>query len=262
MRHSGLIATGEILLAESTYRSGCKIPTHTHDRAFCYLVLAGSCTETCNRRTRVSLPSNLVLHPAGEAHSNHWAGDGGRCLHIEFGSSWLQHVREHSPVLDEPAAFLGGSPVWLAARLYKELRSPDSVSPLVIDALALELVAHAARVALGKGISQPPSWLRRVEEQLRSRFKNPPTHAELARTVGVHSVHLATAFRRHLCCTPGEYVRRLRVEFACGQLITGRPLVEIALDSGFAHQSHFCRVFKSVTGQTPTAYRQSFSAKP
>src|SRR5262249_38547825 len=115
--------TGEILLAESAYSPGCRIPTHTHDRAFGYLVLAGSCTETCSDRTRVHLPSHLVLHPEGEAHSDHWADVPGRCLHIEFGASWLERVRQHSPVLGRTEAFRGGSPVWLAARLYKELRA-------------------------------------------------------------------------------------------------------------------------------------------
>jgi AraC-like DNA-binding protein len=100
-----------------------------------------------------------------------------------------------------------------------------------------------------------------VEELLRSRFQDPPTLAELARGAGVHSVHLATAFRRHLGCTPGEYVRRCRVEFACRRLVTGTPLAELALDAGFAHQSHFCRVFKTVTGMTPTVYRQLFTSR-
>jgi hypothetical protein len=48
--------TGEILLAESSYSPECQIPTHTHDRPFCYLVVAGCCTETCGTRTRTSLP--------------------------------------------------------------------------------------------------------------------------------------------------------------------------------------------------------------
>ncbi len=253
--------TRELLLAESLYQPWCKIPTHTHDRPFCYLVLAGSCMETCGTRTRTGIPSSLVLHPAGEAHSDDWAGTGGRCLHIEFGPCCVQHVREHSQVLDQPAEHCGGSPVWLAARLYQELRAPDSVSPLVVDGLALELVASAARDAAGKGTSHPPLWLARVEELLRSRFQDPPTLAELASSAGVHSVHLATTFRRHLRCTPGEYVRQRRVEFACRRLVTGTPLVEIALDAGFAHQSHFCRVFKTVTGMTPTAYRQLFTSR-
>jgi AraC family transcriptional regulator len=200
-----------------------------------------------------------VLHPAGEAHANDWAGTGGRCLHIEFGPSWVRHVQEHSSVLDHPAEFSGGSPVWLAARLYKELRAMDSVSPLAIDGLALELVAHAARDGAGEGIRRRPPWLRRVEELLRSQFQDPPTLAEMAHLAGVHSVHLATAFRRHLRCTPGEYVRRLRIQHACRRLVTGAPLCEIALDAGFAHQSHFCRVFKTVTGMTPTAYRRLFT---
>jgi AraC family transcriptional regulator len=254
--------TGEILLAESTYQPGCRIPTHTHDRAFGYLVLQGSCTETCSARTRVHLSSHLVLHPEGEAHSDHWADAPGRCLHIEFGPSWLQIVRQHSPILDHSTACRGGSPVWLAARLYQEIRAPDGVSPLIVDGLALELVAQAAREAPGAEVRHPPPWLRRVEERLRSQFRAPPTIAELALGAGVHPVHLATSFRRRLRCTPGEYVRRLRVEFACRRLVTRTPLAEIALDAGFADQSHFCRVFKAVTGLTPTAYRRAFSPAP
>jgi AraC family transcriptional regulator len=251
--------TDGLFLAESSYPPQCRIPTHTHDRPFCYLVLAGSCTETCGARTRTRFPSNLVFHPAGEAHSDDWADIGGRCLHIEFGPSWVQQVREHSPVLDRPAESCGGPTAWLAARLYEELRTPDGVSPLAIDGLALELVARAARDALGDGGRRPPPWLRRVEELLRAQFQDPPTLAEMACVAGVHSVYLATAFRRHLRCTPGEYVRRLRVEFASRRLVAGAPLAEVALDAGFAHQSHFCRVFKSVTGMTPTAYRRLFT---
>jgi AraC family transcriptional regulator len=76
---------------------------------------------------------------------------------------------------------------------------------------------------------------------------------------GWRNSYLATAFRRHLLCTPGEYVRRLRIQLACRRLVAGSPLCEIALDAGFAHQSHFCRVFKTATGMTPTAYRRLFT---
>ncbi|MFN8377007.1 MAG: helix-turn-helix domain-containing protein [Anaerolineae bacterium] len=37
---------------------------------------------------------------------------------------------------------------------------------------------------------------------------------------------------------------------------TELPLHQIALDSGFATQSHFTQVFRRATGLTPKAYRQ------
>ena len=69
-------------------------------------------------------------------------------------------------------------------------------------------------------------------------------------------MHLARAFRKHFGCTPGEYVRHLRIEFASRELSkSDTPLVEIALAAGFAHQSHFSRIFKRQTGMTPSAFR-------
>lgn len=252
---------GELVLDESSYQAGCEIPRHTHEHAFCCLVLTGACTETYGGRARTSVASDLVFHPAGEVHEYRWHATGG-CFHVEFGSHWIRHVREHSSVLDRPAEFRGGMPVWLAARLYAELREPDGVSPLAVEGLALELVTRAARDSAGRRVGTPPPWLRRAEEILAARFRDPPTLAELGRAAGVHPVHLATVFRRHLRCSPGEFVRRARVGYACGRLTrTAAPLVEIALDAGYAHQSHFCRAFKNVTGLTPAAYRRLFTRR-
>jgi len=38
-------------------------------------------------------------------------------------------------------------------------------------------------------------------------------------------------------------------------------LADIALDAGFADQSHFTRVFKQITGTTPGAYRSLLKGK-
>jgi AraC family transcriptional regulator len=159
--------------------------------------------------------------------------------------------------LARPAEFTGGMPVWLAMGLYRELRASDQLSPLAIEGLALELVAQAGRdLAVLPGV-RPPAWLERVKEFITVHFREQVTLAEMAREAGVHPVHLVTVFRRHMRCTPFDFLRRLRVDFAAGQLVHSEtPLVEIALTAGFADQSHFCRLFKIMTGMTPTAYRE------
>jgi len=68
---------------------------------------------------------------------------------------------------------------------------------------------------------------------------------------------LARAFRRRYGCTVGEYVRRLRIEFACRELAgSEKPLASIAQNAGFFDQSHFSKTFKLLTGQSPAAYRK------
>jgi AraC family transcriptional regulator len=65
-------------------------------------------------------------------------------------------------------------------------------------------------------------------------------------------------FRTNVGCTPGEYVRRLRVEFACHRISSSdMPLIEIALEAGFSDQSHLTKNFKRYTGMTPARFRRT-----
>jgi AraC family transcriptional regulator len=53
-------------------------------------------------------------------------------------------------------------------------------------------------------------------------------------------------------------VRRVRIERAAEQLGAGdRPLAAVALAAGFSDQSHFCNVFRRLTGMSPSAYRRA-----
>jgi AraC family transcriptional regulator len=80
----------------------------------------------------------------------------------------------------------------------------------------------------------------------------------LAHDVGVHPVHLAQAFHKSYRRTVGDYVRQLRIEYACHELAASEtPIVQIALSAGFCDQSHFTRTFKRLIGVTPSQYRES-----
>ena len=53
-----------------------------------------------------------------------------------------------------------------------------------------------------------------------------------------------------------EYMNYLRIEKACGMLLsTQKPVLEIALMSGFSNISYFNKCFKKLTGITPKAFR-------
>ena len=45
-----------------------------------------------------------------------------------------------------------------------------------------------------------------------------------------------------------------RLDFAREQIARHRPLVEVALEAGFADQAHFTRMFKAAFGLTPARY--------
>jgi AraC-like DNA-binding protein len=56
----------------------------------------------------------------------------------------------------------------------------------------------------------------------------------------------------------GNLICTHRIEFARENLaLTDKPLVDIALESGFAQQAHFTTAFRRVTGVTPLEYRRN-----
>ena len=90
------------------------------------------------------------------------------------------------------------------------------------------------------------------------RYAEPVSLQSLADEVGIHPSHLARAFRARHGCTMGEFVRRIRIQHARARLRQrGTDLAALAVELGFADQSHFGRVFKRCTGLTPAAYRRS-----
>jgi AraC family transcriptional regulator len=159
---------------------------------------------------------------------------------------------------DSPANFYGGILELLVRKLYQEFVRMDGVSGIVIEGLLLEMFGEASRQSTQCVANHPPRWLSQAREMLHARFAENLTLSEVARVVGVHPVHLAQMFHKTYNCTVGEYMRRLRIEYACHELATSqKPIVDIALAAGFCDQSHFTRTFKRSTGLAPSQYRET-----
>lgn len=246
-------------LVESVYPASSVMARHTHELAHISIVLSGAYAERYGRRERLAEPAILVVHPPDEDHSVVFKSAGARVFSIHIKPLWLERVRDYSRVLESPADFSGGYLASLALRLYREFREMDEVAPLMIESLALEIIAAAARQRTSPAEHKPPRWLEQARELVHATFTGQITLAVVAAAVGVHPVYLASQFRKHYRCTVGEYVRRLRIETACRELSkSDAPLSDIAALVGFYDQSHFTNAFKRHTGMTPAQYRAAF----
>ncbi len=256
----GVREVGGFMLSETVYSPRLQVPHHTHEQdGYFNFVLQGGYTEYASRKAQEFSPKQLVFHPPGEAHSDRMTSAGARLFNVRFSCHWLRRVSGHAPVLNSSTRFDSGPVPQLAAKLYNEFREGDAFSPLVIEALALEMLAESSRHVSRPAESRAPAWLARAKEMLHAHFNETITMAQIAESAGVHPVHLNRAFRRRFRCTAGEYVRRLRVEYACHLLAHSHaPLAEIASAAGFSDQSHFHRTFKRLTGLTPARYRAMF----
>jgi AraC family transcriptional regulator len=118
------------------------------------------------------------------------------------------------------------------------------------------MMVGAARAERHIGQSTAPVWLGRAQEYVHEHRFDRLTISDIAQVAGVHPAHLTRAFRQQLGSSVATYVRQLRLKWAADQLTAGStPLCDVALQAGFADQSHFTRVFKRYSGMTPGQYR-------
>ena len=248
---------GDFVLTERAYPARYETPAHVHDRPLFCVVLDGSYEEVNLGRTHQCTASTMLFHAAHEEHLERFGGAGGRSLIVEIEPAWYERVREVAPGGVHTVACDGGGLRLSGAKLYREFGSEDEASPLIIEGLMLELIGEFMRLRKPTG-ARPPRWLNDVHDYIRANYTRRLTLELIGRAANAHPVHVAQTFRRFHQCTIGEYLRRLRVDFACRELSTSdQPMSDIALAAGFSDQSHFNRSFKRELGMSPTQYRDA-----
>jgi AraC family transcriptional regulator len=243
----------DLVLIESHHAAGSRVPRHSHERAYFCVNFGGTYVESYGRRRRRCQTGMLVFHPPGECHEedhhSHVAS-----LNVELGGEWLRRIAELVAPLDQPAEFGGDDIAAAGAEVLRELRRADRHSSLAIEGLTLEILAAAARRRQVVDRSAP-RWLHDARDLLDAQTGPASLHA-IAAEAGVHPVHFAATFRRFLGCSVGEYQRRRRFEHARQKLADRElTLAQVAVDAGFADQSHLTRTFRRFTGMTPSRYR-------
>ncbi|MBZ5710777.1 helix-turn-helix transcriptional regulator [Nannocystis pusilla] len=230
-----------------------EVHTHTHDDAHFLLLLAGRYVSSARGMPEVCDRPALVLNPPGTTHRDRFRGLDGRFFTLSIpADAWRSALH----ALPDHAVKLGTAALLAAHRLCDELRRWDGASPLVVESEYHLLLAEAALDARER-LAAAPAWLARAREQLQDSGAVTPRLSELAATAGVHPVHFSRAFRARYGRSPGEYLRRCRLERACALLHDPRrPLAEIAAQCGYVDQSHFSHAFRRAYRLTPAAFRR------
>jgi AraC family transcriptional regulator len=142
---------------------------------------------------------------------------------------------------------------------------PEETPELFIDHVALALSIHVAR-KYGDVSALPQMWggglapwqERRAKELLDANIGGGITLADLARSCELSNRHFTRAFRQSTGMAPHQWLQQRRIEKAKQLLETSAaPLSAIALDCGFADQSHLTRTFSRVAGVTPGTWRRT-----
>ncbi len=157
----------------------------------------------------------------------------------------------------------------LTPTLLREISTDNASSKLVLDQFEAVVAAHMLRrysnaLDIASGQNATPKTgerdrdtVRRARELLLDRLGENISTEDLARTVGVSPFRLMRCFRSEMGISIHRFVTENRVNFVRDRLLnTDEPLVNIALDAGFANQSHMTTCYKSIMGISPGRHRR------
>ena len=231
------------------------LPPHTHDRACVAAMLDGSFDLHFPGRVYHCSPATVFTEPAGETHANFMGSGGARVVVVQPDPSRADLLRPFRGLLEEASHRHHPGIAERASGLARELGGADDLSPLAAEGIVLDMLVSLARLDRGQ-FRRPAAWLLQAKDYLHAHFAESIRTSDLARTVGVHPAHLTRGFRTHFGISMGNYLRRLRLDWAARELLrSDASLASLALAAGFADQSHFTRFFRRYTGLTPDVYR-------
>lgn len=241
-------------------------PRHFHQELEISLVQQGSAWEFYYRGAKhVVAAGTFTLTQPGEAHTAHITGEEScafRVLRIE--PALLQNAATEIAGREKGLPFF---PIPVVADKHLNTLVLDFHQALevgtatvleqqsrVLDVLAQLLV----RCAEDRPVLEPLGCERQPVQQVRDYLED--NYAEnvsldrLAQIANLSSFHLNRVFCKEIGLPPHAYQTQVRIARAKTLLARGWSIGQVALETGFASQSHFGSHFKRLIGVTPGQY--------
>ena len=96
---------------------------------------------------------------------------------------------------------------------------------------------------------------------LEEHSAEPVSLDQLGKVAGLSKYYLLRSFTKQKGISPYRYLETIRIAKARKLLERNVPMIEVALQTGFADQSHFSRFFKRLIGVTPRQYAEIFGGR-
>ncbi len=255
--YRGCVRAGPFRVSIARFPPHFSIPSHFHEWSCVSVLMAGRFEQRFPGRSCDCPPGVVLAKPAGERHEDRWFGAWSRHLIIEIDPDRHEELGPSRAMAEQIVHVPDVGAELIAHSAWQELSEADSVTPLAVEGLVLQLLARAQRRdQAGPLTNAAPPWLDAARDYLHDNYRASIRLAEVAAAAGVHPDYLSRVFGAVYRVTIGEYVRRLRVEAAALRLAASNESISaIAHGTGFSDQSHLTRVFKQRMGVTPGRYR-------
>ena len=234
------------------------VPPHRHDFYELYCLLSDGYTYHVEGSQYDLHPGNLILVPPGETHWPELQGpprDIERIvlwLNPQFVSSLLQD--QHLIVPEEKTYHIILN--LLYSLLYEKNRA-DADSQYLCHLILSQLLIHISRVLNQRTKPQEDPGTRygeimKVHEYINAHYREPISVSSLAQRFFLDKNTMTRQFKRIIGMTPGDYIRRKRLETAHELIRQGYSVQQAGYSSGFTDYSAFFRAFRQYFEMSPS----------
>lgn len=144
------------------------------------------------------------------------------------------------------------------------LREQETEKPHFQEQMVLllnQLMIHIIRDSLKTAAPESQDRISSIIRYLNENYTEPITLNQLAARFYINPSYLCREFKKHIGSTVIQYVNSLRILHAQRLLQeTNRSVTEISKIVGFSNVTHFNRIYKSLTGMSPTRTRKKSDA--
>lgn len=241
-------------------------PRHTHERYAIGVIERGALGFYYRGANVVAVQGQVSLCIPGEVHTGRPASaEGWGYRMFYFDTHFLHNLSNEITDKSHGLPFFQ-SGVIENINLARQIRNlhhsleqpgdPLQQETALLSTLA-DLMHHADSPPIARKTAPEPKAVRQVKDYLEAHYFQEVSLGDLCQLTQLSRFYLVRVFAESVGIPPHAYLRQIRIREAKRALALGRPIAEVALESGFSDQSHLNRWFRRLWGITPAQYRNS-----
>lgn len=251
----------------SAHFSGNAYDPHDHDEVLVGVTQQGLQRFNCHRALHTSHPGKAILIEPGAVHDGHAPdAEGFTYVMLYLPQTWVTGLMQrrglgdvsameaafHNTLADDPRLTFAIRQAFFAIHHGEGKLARDQSLDHLISLLSRHIETRPHSL-----MNDARRQMYAVRDYLHDHLASDISLDELARYCGIDRFRLSRQFTRVFSQSPHAYLVRLRLRTARMLLAQGEAPANVALQVGFADQSHLGRWFQRAYRLSPAAWQRS-----